>query len=72
MTIYEIVCMIGLLITHAAMYHLGKSTVFEPSDEAWIEVKKHALNKQIEYWKWLDERKERHADEADAAAPSGD
>ena len=72
MTIYEIVCMIGLIITHAAVYNLGKSAVFEPSDEAWLEAKKYSLDRALEYYKWLEERKNHHADETETAAPSGD
>lgn len=72
MTAYEIFCLIALIVTHAAMYMLGRATVFEPSDEAWVEVKKHTINKQIEYWKWLEERKTKHAEKTEGAAECGD
>jgi len=64
MDTYEILCMIALIITHAGMYYLGKT--------ASVEVRKHAIDKQIEYWKWLEERKDRHAQETESAAQGGD
>lgn len=65
MTIYEIVCMIGLIITHAAVYHLGKSTEFEPSDEAWLSARRYAIEKYYEHKRWLAERLDVYVDETE-------
>lgn len=67
MTTYEIVCMIGLIVTHAAMYYLGKSDA-KPSDNAWLAYKCHAVDKHYEHERWLKE----HAEKTEGAAPSGD
>ena len=61
---YEIVCMIGLIITHVAVYNLGKSTDFEPSDEAWLNARRYAIDKYYEHKRWLEERVDVFVDEA--------
>ena len=73
MTTYEILCLIILIVTHVAMYHLGKASADPvPSDNAWLAFKCYTVDKQFEYQKWLDERENQHADETAEAAPSGD
>lgn len=67
MSMYEIVCLIGLVVTHAAMYYLGKSDA-KPSDEAWVAVQCHSIDKRFEHERWLKER----ADETAKTASSSD
>lgn len=63
---YEIFCFVILVITHACAYYWGANG--KPSDNAWLAVQCHYIDKRFEHERWLKE----HADETEEAAASGD
>lgn len=59
-----------LIITHTAAYFIGRSDApepFKPTNEAWVAVQCHAIDKQYEYARWSSER-----EQTEDAAASGD
>lgn len=56
---YEIFYFTALIVTHAVAYYWGKSDVkkssFKPTNEAWVAVQCHAIDKQYEYARWANE-----------------
>lgn len=71
MNISDLLWLVALVITHAIAYMLGQSEApepFKPTNEAWVAVQCHAIDKQFEHERWLKE----HASEIEETAPSGD
>ena len=58
MSISDLLWLVALVITHAIAYMLGKTEspeTFRPTNEAWVAVQCHSIDKQYEYIKWLRE-----------------
>ena len=58
MSISDLLWLVALVITHAIAYMLGKTESpepFRPTNEAWVAVQCHSIDKQYEYIKWLRE-----------------
>lgn len=69
MSMHEFIWLACLVITHAVAYYMGKSDApepFKPSDQAWVAVQCHAIDKQYEYARWSKE----HAETEETAASS--
>lgn len=60
----NILWLIGIACTHAAVYCFGKRDGMEelPDENAWLEVKKYEVDKRFEHLRWLEERKNHHDD----------
>lgn len=70
MSMSEVIWLACLVITHAIAYHMGKADApepFKPTNEAWVAVQCHAIDKQYEYARWSKEH-----EQTENAAPSGD
>lgn len=56
----------GLVLTHAAVYLLGRGDVKktgELSEEAWIEVQKYEIDRKYALMAILDERSGKHEED---------
>lgn len=54
----EILWLIAFVITHVAAYCWGvsnKPEPFKPTNEAWVAVQCHAIDKGYEHQRWLHE-----------------
>ena len=75
MSMSDLIWFICLIITCAVAYYMGKADApepFQPSDQAWVAVQCHAIDKQLEYWRWLEERKNGNVSETEETASDGD
>lgn len=67
----DLIWLIALLISHFATYHMGVTHAEEdgytPSDEAFVAIQCHAIDKQYELAKWRAEHEqtERTAESSD-------
>lgn len=54
--------LIALITSHFAAYYMGtthaSSESYTPSDEAWVAVQCHAIDKSYEYARWSKEREQ--------------
>ncbi len=69
MSISDLLWLIALIITHSLAYYMGSTAdnePFKPSDQAWVAVQCHAIDKQYEYARWSKE----HEQIKDTAASS--
>lgn len=70
MSTMDLIWLIALIGSHACAYYFGVSAdpdPFKPSNEAWVAVQCHAIDKRYEHERWLAEHVK-----SEAAAPSGD
>ena len=61
MSMFEVIWLACLVITHAIAYHMGKADApepFKPTNEAWVAVQCHAIDKQLELAKWRAEHEQ--------------